>query len=28
VEVRNIIGGRFITIEMGETINKRKNFNW
>jgi len=27
-EVRNLIGGRFITIEMRETINKRKNFNW
>jgi len=27
-EVRNIIGGKFITIEMRETINKRKNFNW
>ena len=27
-ESRNIIGGRFITIEIVETINKRKDFNW
>jgi hypothetical protein len=27
-EARNIIGGRFITIEIGEIINKRKDFNW
>jgi hypothetical protein len=28
VEARNIIGGNFITIEIVETINKRKDFNW
>jgi hypothetical protein len=27
-ESRNIIGGRFITIEIVETINKRKDFDW
>jgi hypothetical protein len=27
-EVRNIIGGKFVTLEIVETINKRKDFNW
>jgi hypothetical protein len=27
-EMRNIIGGKFITLEIGEIINKRKDFNW
>jgi hypothetical protein len=27
-ESRNIIGGKFVTLEIGEIINKRKDFNW
>jgi len=27
-EARNIIGGRLITLEISEIINKRKDFNW
>jgi hypothetical protein len=27
-ESRNIIGGKFVTLEIVETINKRKDFNW
>ena len=27
-EMRNIIGGKFFTLEIGEIINKRKDFNW
>jgi hypothetical protein len=27
-EARSVVGGKFITIEIGEIINKRKDFNW
>jgi hypothetical protein len=27
-EARSVVGGKFITINYGEVINKRKNFDW
>jgi hypothetical protein len=27
-EARNIVGGKFIIINQGKVINKRKNFDW
>jgi hypothetical protein len=27
-EVRNIIGGRLVSISIGDVTNKRKEFNW